>query len=46
MAELGPPVAIDDPQFFVVDSARIDQIVERKVQYQMRKAQAKTATTR
>ena len=40
------PFAIDDPQFFVVDSARIDQIVERKVQYQMRKAQAKTATTR
>ncbi len=40
------PFAIDDPQFFVVDSARIDQIVERKVQYEMRKAEAKSTTTR
>ena len=40
------PFAIDDPQFFVVNSSRIDQIVERKIQYQMRKAEAKNSTKR
>jgi len=40
------PFVIDDPQFFVVDSARIDQIVDRKVQYETKKAEASRSTKR
>jgi hypothetical protein len=33
------PFVIDDPEVFVVHSARVDQLVDRKIQYQQRKAQ-------
>ena len=37
------PFVIDDPALYVVNSARVDQIVTRKVEYAKRKAQASAA---
>ena len=34
------PFVIDDPEVFVVNSSRVDQIVERKLQYEQRRAEA------
>ncbi len=45
------PFVIDDPAFYLVHASRVEQIVDRKVQYEERKAQAaaeraKNATTK
>lgn len=40
------PFVIDDPEVYVVHSARVDQLVERKVQYEQRRAESKNRRTR
>lgn len=41
------PFVIDDPEVFVVNSARVDQLVDRKLQYEKRRAEmAKQRKTR
>lgn len=34
------PFVIDDPEFYVIHSARVEQLVDRKLQYQQRRAEA------
>jgi hypothetical protein len=40
------PFVIDDPEVFVVDSKRVDQLVQRKIAYQQRRAQRSTSRSR
>ena len=40
------PFVIDDPEVFVVDAKRVDQLVKRKIEYQQRRAQRSTSRSR
>ncbi len=40
------PFVIDDPEVFVVDSRRVDQLVKKKIAYQQRRAQRSTSRSR
>jgi len=40
------PFVIDDPEVFVVNSGRVDQLVKRKIAYQQRRAQRTTSSSK